>query len=332
LGGNNTFNGLVINQGTVRVDSELRLGSNPGSFNSAQLTLDGGTLENSNTMVIDDSNRGITLGSGGGTFLVDPATTLTVANVMTGTGGLIKSGAGTLILNAVNTFIGTTTNTAGTLLVNGRLTGPVVALNGSTLMGNGIVAGTLLMLPGSTLSPGSSLGTLTVSNTVTLLGNTIMEVDAAAHSSDLLKGSNIVFGGTLSVSNLNGSFAVGDSFKIFDAPAASGAFTSIVPSTPGQSLAWDTSTLTTDGTLRVIANLPQFSSVSFSAGGIVFSGSHGSPGGTFSILTSTNAGAPITQWFPVSTNSFDLNGNFRLTNAINPSLSQLYYLIQSSLP
>ena len=332
LAGNNTFNGLVINQGTVRVDSEPRLGSNPGGFNSAQLTLDGGTLENSASMAIDDSNRGITLGSGSGTFLVDPATTLTVANTITGPGGLVKSGAGTLSLNALNTFLGATTNSAGTLIVNGRVAGPVVTLNGSTLTGNGTIMGALLVLPGSTLAPGPSLGTLSVSNTVNLLGNTIMEVDANSHSSDVLNASNIVMGGTLSISNLNGSFAAGDAFKLFAAPVATGSFTTIVPANPSPSLAWDTSTLTTDGTIRVVPNVPQFSAVTVVPGGIVLAGTRGTPGGTFYVLQSTNVAAPLNLWTTTSTNSFDLSGNFRITNAINPSLSRLFYLISAQAP
>jgi len=42
-----------------------------------------------------------------------------------------------------------------------------------------------------------------------------------------------------------------DSFKLFSAGSYAGAFANIVPAAPLSGLAWDTSTLTTDGTLRI---------------------------------------------------------------------------------
>ncbi|HRT08767.1 MAG TPA: hypothetical protein P5233_10300, partial [Candidatus Paceibacterota bacterium] len=45
----------------------------------------------------------------------------------------------------------------------------------------------------------------------------------------------------------------GDAFKLFDAASYSGAFAEIFPATPGPGLAWDTSTLATDGSLRIVS-------------------------------------------------------------------------------
>jgi hypothetical protein len=47
-----------------------------------------------------------------------------------------------------------------------------------------------------------------------------------------------------------------DTFKLFDAWQYAGAFSRIVPSTPGPGLAWNTSSLTTDGTLKIDAAIP----------------------------------------------------------------------------
>ena len=73
-----------------------------GAFNAAAVTLDGGTLRIGGSMTIDDSNRGITLGTNGGTFSTDANNTLTIgsaatsyANVITGAGALTKTGSGT---------------------------------------------------------------------------------------------------------------------------------------------------------------------------------------------------------------------------------------------
>jgi hypothetical protein len=52
--------------------------------------------------------------------------------------------------------------------------------------------------------------------------------------------------------NLTGDpLAPGDSFQLYNFASASGAFAAIIPDTPGFGLSWDTSHLTTDGTLRV---------------------------------------------------------------------------------
>jgi hypothetical protein len=43
-----------------------------------------------------------------------------------------------------------------------------------------------------------------------------------------------------------------DAFKIFSSASYSGAFASITPTIPSPGLAWDGSTLTSDGTLRIL--------------------------------------------------------------------------------
>src|ERR1051325_4157727 len=63
--------------------------------------------------------------------------------------------------------------------------------------------------------------------------------------------TSITFGGTLSLTNLGGTLAAGDNFKLFFAGSYSGAFTNLVPPMPGSGLSWSTGTLTVDGTLRV---------------------------------------------------------------------------------
>jgi hypothetical protein len=43
----------------------------------------------------------------------------------------------------------------------------------------------------------------------------------------------------------------GDTFNLFDATTFSGAFSSVVSQTPGQTVTWDTSKLNVDGTVKV---------------------------------------------------------------------------------
>ncbi len=118
----NTFTGrtTLLTGGILVIANgdERSLGNNPATFAANQLELDGGTLQQSNTaaLVIDDSRRGVTLSSDGGTFTASG--TLTLATPVTGPGSLTAAG-GTIVLgNAANSYTGDTAVTAGTLRVN----------------------------------------------------------------------------------------------------------------------------------------------------------------------------------------------------------------------
>jgi autotransporter-associated beta strand protein len=330
LGGNNSIGGMVINEGTLRIDSEARLGVDPGGFNPAQLSVNGGVLQTTASFAIDDPNRGVTLGAGGGVFDVASGTILSISNTITGPGKLAKSGPGTLVLAGNETFTGATSNSAGSLVIDGISGGSGLTVAAGSLMGRGIITAPVTVLPGATLSPGTSIGVLSVSNTLTLLGTTLIELDKLAGTNDLVQGmSSVNYGGTLNLTNFSGTLAAGDSFKIFDALDYSGSFTNVVPSTPGQWLAWDLGSLNINGTVKVISALPQFNPPVISAGQVLLSGSGGNPGGTYYVLSSTNVALPSSQWTVVATNQFDAAGNFSFSLPIDPLLASQFYRIQT---
>ncbi|OYW76648.1 MAG: hypothetical protein B7Z37_07545, partial [Verrucomicrobia bacterium 12-59-8] len=129
----NTYTGATfITGGTLRISDETNLGSAPGVFNAGQITLDGAgaTLTAAASFSINDSNRGIMLGSNGGSLGADATITLTIANVISGAGGLTKSGAGTVSLAAVNTYTGLTTVSTGTLELHNVTGGNAIAGDG----------------------------------------------------------------------------------------------------------------------------------------------------------------------------------------------------------
>jgi hypothetical protein len=54
------------------------------------------------------------------------------------------------------------------------------------------------------------------------------------------------------LTNLSGSYSSNNVFKLFSATGYAGAFTNVLPATPAPGFAWNTNTLTTDGTLRIV--------------------------------------------------------------------------------
>jgi autotransporter-associated beta strand protein len=118
-GGNSYTGQTFIHGGTIVIAQDNHLGTPPGSVVPNQLTIDGGTLQATGSFSLP-ANRGITLGSLGGTIAVDNGQTLTGDSVIAGSSApLVKTGAGVLNLTATNTYSGATTVNYGTLVVSG---------------------------------------------------------------------------------------------------------------------------------------------------------------------------------------------------------------------
>lgn len=214
LSNTNTFTGsTTITGGKVSISSDANLGTAPGSATTNQLGLNGGTLSASSTFTLD-SNRGISVGpstgTGSGTIEVASSQTLTYGGIIadngSGTGGLIKDGAGKLTLTGTSTYTGVTAVSAGTLLVNGSLSGTsdVTVSSGALLGGTGSITNGVSVLSGGSLSPGASIESLGLGS-LDLDGSLLIEWDTTASPNiDLLNIAGLLnLGSNSSVSFTN---------------------------------------------------------------------------------------------------------------------------------
>ena len=221
-------------------------------------------------------------------------TTQTFSAAISGTGGYRRTASvsgtgGTTILAGNNSYSGLTEVNQGILIVNGTLgTNSVTVAASGTLGGNGIIAGPVTVA--GTLSPGGSIGILTISNALTLqAGSTnFFELNKTLATNDLVRGlSTVTYAGTLVVNNLSGTLAANDSFKIFSAGNYLGTFsaTNFPALNPG--LTWDLSSLASNGTIKVVSSVttPPTLNVAQAGGNLTFTWSDAS----FKLQSQTNS-------------------------------------------
>jgi autotransporter-associated beta strand protein len=320
LGAANTYSGdSRIGDGSLTLGDPSALGASTLDLNSGDTgTLSFGQL-NSATFGGLKGSRSLSLQNASSSAVAlnvgNNNQSTTFSGAITGNGSLNKLGNGVLALE-------------------GNISAASVSVSAGTLGGNGTMTAPVTVQSGGTLAPGDSVGKLTINNTLSLLtgGNVVIEIDKAAATNDVIAGlSGITYGGTLSISNLNLDLASGDSFTIFKSSSyTASAFDSIVPLTPGPNLAWDTSRLTVDGTLKVASTGGgiHIDKIARSGGNLVISGSGGSAGTGYTLLSSPNVLAPISNWSPVVSNFFDGAGNFSETIPVTPQPS-VFFLISS---
>lgn len=256
---------LVINGGTVKYSggaagaplnpAESPYG--PGfTIGSAGATLESAKSGDTWTVKNDSRGGGPVASAAGGLLILTGDGNGILDKVVPGTGGLNKRGTGTWTLPLANTYTGATTVSAGVLRVTGSTsTGSVGVASGATLAGTGTLGGAVTVAAGGILEPGvGTVGTLSGTGSITLQAGAIlrMQISKTGGSRDrLVAGGTLTLGGTLELTNLAGTFAAGDSFALLTAGTYAGVFTAYQLPVLATGLEWDTSTLGTDGTLRV---------------------------------------------------------------------------------
>jgi autotransporter-associated beta strand protein len=351
---NTTGLGNPNNSLTLRNGTTFQVYNTTNQINKLVVMLDGAQIfsaSGTNT-IIGPVTLSTNSAGGAGTCTLNTAsgTSLTFSNAISGPGNLRSISSGTLELAGTNTYAGNTSVTAGTLALigsgsisgsasisvssgatldaSGRTDGQLTLNSGQTLTGTGSINGNVMISPGATISPGSATGTLTVKNLLMLGGSALLSINHTSHANNLIQAASVAYGGTLSLTNLGGTLAPGDSFKIFNASTYSGSFSAVTPAAPGTGLVWDLSQLTNTGTVKVLKPSPVISTFSLSGLNLVVAGSNGGPGGTYWLLGSSNLNLPASNWMVIATNAFDSNGGFIYTNPIDPSAPQFFYMLK----
>jgi autotransporter-associated beta strand protein len=350
-GGILTVNGFTKSQNFTNVinfnGGILKASASPGTFNLNNF-LSANSWQTayvqSGGAIIHDGNLLVSINQA---LVHDPALGATPD------GGLTKLGIGGLGLNGLNTFTGPTKVLAGTLLcspgsisnsisiyiANGaemdtQVSGTFTLSPGRVLSGNGNFNGNFILGTGAVLSPGANgIGRFTFIRltTFTASSTNLLELNKTLLTNDTVAvWQSLTLGGALIVTNLSGTLAAGDSFKLFDG-AVNGAFNTIILPPLDAGLAW-TNQISTTGRITVISTAPAtppvFGSIAASGNDLVMSGSNGTPNASFYTLTATNVTLPLANWSRVATNQFDANGYFNLTNPIDPAMPQLFYRLQ----
>jgi autotransporter-associated beta strand protein len=225
-------------------------------------------------------------------------TSSSLAGNLGGPHSWVKVGTGTLTLSGTNDYTGNTTvsngvmaligetgmsnsptlsvASPGVLDVSGRTDGTLwlgTDTNSQTLQGDGTIRGSVTVGSLGTVSPGFSIGTLTITNALTLGGTVSMELNRTNGSAtnDMLVAQAIAGGGTLRVTNVGPALVAGDSFKLFNL-GVSGFATVELPVTDstGTTYTWN-NTLAANGTITVAtatgAVNPNPTNITFSVSG-----------------------------------------------------------------
>ncbi|CAD5277914.1 conserved exported hypothetical protein [Bosea sp. 62] len=329
--GNTYTGGTTIAGGAISISKESRLGATSGA-----LTLDGGVLQVTDTL-LHELTRNIILGSNGGGFdIVEAGNTFSVSQSFSGTGALSKAGAGTLVLKGTNSYSGATTVSGGTLRagVAGAFSSAsaFTVASGATLdLANfnqsiaSLAGAGMVTLGSGTLTAGSDnsstifSGTITGTGGVTKAGTGTLTLSGAntyTGSTKVSSGKLVVNGSLASTVTLDGG-TLGGSGTIAGVSVASGATVA-----PGNSIG----TLTVSGNVAFASGSTYQVEINAAGQGdkIVASGSASISGGTVQVLAENGNYAASTN-YTILTASGGVSGQFSTVTSnlafLTPSLA-----------
>lgn len=237
MGATTYTGGTSVAQGTLKLGASNLLASTGSLFIFGGATFD---LNNNSQTVGAFSGPG-TAAIGSGALTVGNNLDRDFQGKLTGSGAFTKQGTGMLTMSGNSpTYNGTTTVAAGTLAVNGDLSGSAVTVNpGAILGGNGTVGTTIV---NGVVAPGNSIGTLNVAGNYTQATGSTYRVEINnTPASDLISitgTATIQSGATVNVLPTPGLYTVGYRYTILTATGGrTGAYDNLVYNAPFLDLA-----------------------------------------------------------------------------------------------
>jgi autotransporter-associated beta strand protein len=231
VGGPGTYSGATnVSAGTLQAGN-----ANVFSTTSAYTVASGAVLDLNNFSQTIGSLAGagnVGLGSAVLTTGSDNTST-TYSGIIAGTGGVTKTGTGTLTLSNTSGYTGPTVVNGGTLSVNGSIatSNGLDVNNGGTVGGTGFLPTTRINA-GGTLSPGNSIGTITVASLMLSTAATyLVQVSGTTADRTNVTGA-AALAGTLQVAYLTAP-VFGQNYIILHAGTRSGTFGTVTTNNSG---------------------------------------------------------------------------------------------------
>jgi autotransporter-associated beta strand protein len=166
--------------GTLTIDSDLRLGAEPGVVSPTNVRLGTDTAAgvlNVTASTLFPATRGFSVGAAGGTLSTSSGATVTLAGPLSGTGGFIKTSSGTLVLSGSNTISGGITSFGGgavEISADANLGAvPVTTASNAITLAGATTSGRLRVTESFTMAPTRGITLNVGGTTATPLGGTI---------------------------------------------------------------------------------------------------------------------------------------------------------------
>jgi hypothetical protein len=81
--------------------------------------------------------------------------------------------------------------------------------------------------------------------------------------------------------------------------------------------------------LAVVTSPPIFTGIQISGGNLIVTGTNGTAGTYYSVLTTTNLALPLTNWIVMATNQFGSGGAVNFTNPLNPNAPATFFRLRA---
>jgi hypothetical protein len=249
-----------------------------------------------------------------------------------GTGMLNVNNSGTLIVNnALGLgFVGASpnANTRGALNIHGGTAWLNMLTNGGSGASSVTITGGTLGITNSIGMPAAPIPNFSLTNSTLRL-----QLDANVAATNVVVSNLTANGANIVAIDLIQNVSSPATFALFSYANLTGSvganFSLTLPSGFTGSLVDNAAQKRIDLNVNIApVTQPVISSISLSGGNMLMNGSNGPFNHNFYVLASSNVSLPLSNWTPISTNSFSAGGAFNVTNPLPPGAGQQFYLLQ----